>query len=225
MPSVPLVSQISLLATMPHHLGEAQRDDGQIVAAQPRGDQRHHGAGRRGEQPARPPTPSTIGSAAALGGQRRDVGAEGEEADEAEIDHPGHAPDQVEAERHERVEAGEGRHRDQVVLHLLVPSTLPCAAGGAGARWGRWDHEAGGRLGTGLGWAPPRGGRTGIGGGNESQRPHLAPAPPAAADRSAREETASAIAMAHRQYARSPRMPRGRRVSTSRMATKPTAVR
>ena len=62
MPSVPLVSQISLLAVMPHDLGEAQRDDGQVVAAQPRGDQRHHGAGRRGEHHGAPATPSTIGT-------------------------------------------------------------------------------------------------------------------------------------------------------------------
>ena len=46
---MPLVSQISLLAVSPHHLGEAQRDDRQIVAAQPGRDQRHHRAGARGE--------------------------------------------------------------------------------------------------------------------------------------------------------------------------------
>ena len=83
----------------PHDLGEAQRDDGQVVAAQPRGHQRHHGAGRRGEH-QRARHAEHHRHAAALGGQGRDVGAEGEEADEAEVDHAGHAPDEVQAERH-----------------------------------------------------------------------------------------------------------------------------
>ncbi len=187
-PSVPLVSQISLLAVMPHDLGEAQRDDGQIVAAEPGGHQRHHGAGRRGEH-QRARHAEHHRHAATLGGQGRDVGAEGEEADEAEVDHAGHAPDEVQAERHERVEAGERCHRDQVVLHLLVPSTHTVRRRRSGSEVGALGPRGWRPPRDRLGWAPPRGGRTVMGCGNESQRPHLGPAPPAAADRSTRDRS------------------------------------
>ena len=72
MPSVPRVSQISFEATQPHHLGEAERDDGEIVVAQARGRERDdepgRGAGRRASvQPAgnRRRRPTLVGSAEA----------------------------------------------------------------------------------------------------------------------------------------------------------------
>ena len=124
-------------------LGEAQRDDGQIVAAQTHGDQRdqnadqraHHCAGRHAGGDGQPELQRQ---------QRAGIGADGEESDQAEVDHAGQAPDDVHAQRHQRVDAGRHGHRDQIVFH---------------------------------------------------------------------------------QYARWPRMPRGRSVSTSRIATKPTTLR
>ncbi|QYU68485.1 extracellular solute-binding protein [Leptolyngbya sp. 15MV] len=49
--------------------------------------------------------------------QRGGVGADGEEADQAEIDHAGQAPDDIQAERHQGVEAREDQHRDEIRLH------------------------------------------------------------------------------------------------------------
>ena len=48
-PSVPLVSQISLLAHEADRLGEAERHDGEIVASQPHRDQRDDRPDRRRE--------------------------------------------------------------------------------------------------------------------------------------------------------------------------------
>ena len=124
-------------------LREPERDDGQIVAPQARRGQRHGRAGRRGHQHRRRQTQHDR-RAMRAGEQCCGIGAEAEEADEPEVDHPGHAPHHVQPERQQRVEPGEDRHRDQIVFH---------------------------------------------------------------------------------QYARSPRMPRGRSVRTTRIAAKPTTVR
>ena len=80
------------------HLGEAEGHDGEVVVAQageaerdqPRPCGGHQHGGHEAEHDRHVPV---------HGEQRRDVGAEREEADDAEIDHPGHAPHHVEAKR------------------------------------------------------------------------------------------------------------------------------
>ena len=128
-------------------LGKAQRDDGQVVAAQPHGDESHqHAEQRRGKHAGG--HADDDGEPQLQGQQPGHVGPHGEEADEAQIDQPSHPPDDVHAERHQRVDPGRDSDGDEVVLHARPP-----------------------------------------------------------------------------QYALAPRMPRGRSVSTSRMARKPMALR
>jgi hypothetical protein len=45
------------------------------------------------------------------------VRADAQKPDEPEVHHAGEAPHHVHAQRHERVDAGRYRHRDQIVFH------------------------------------------------------------------------------------------------------------
>ena len=99
-----------------HHLGEAQGDDGEIVLAQPRGRKRHDQTGRAaGDQRQRPAGQDR--RVARRGRQRRGIGADGEEAGEAEIDHARAAPDQVEAERQQGVDAADRGDEQEIARH------------------------------------------------------------------------------------------------------------
>ena len=97
-------------------LGKAERDDGEVVAAQAHGNQRHQDAEqRRGKRAGG--DADDDGQAEPQGQQPGHIGADREEADEAQIDQPGHAPDDIHAERHQGVDAGRDADGDEIVLH------------------------------------------------------------------------------------------------------------
>ena len=99
--------------------GDAEGGDGEIVGAQP---QRQRADERRAEPPPTPSPPSqptTIGSskppkrpaARRRGQQRRGIGADGDEAGDADVEQPGLAPLQVEAEADDAV--GQRRRQEE----------------------------------------------------------------------------------------------------------------
>ena len=76
------------------------------------------------DQPAAPPAisasaqPAQDRRVAGRGQQRRGVGADGEEAGEAEIDHARAAPDQVEAECQQAVDAADGGDEEDIARSI-----------------------------------------------------------------------------------------------------------
>jgi hypothetical protein len=84
-----------------HDLAEAERDDGEVVAAQAKSRRSQHGAGEAGHRRAdRQDDPERQVQAEMRRGQQRiDIGADGEEGHVAEVEQAGEADHDVEAER------------------------------------------------------------------------------------------------------------------------------
>jgi hypothetical protein len=100
----------------PHDLGKTQGHDRKIVLAQPRRRQHDDQPGRAGDDWRQHPAAQDRHVPGRCE-QRRGIGAQREEAGEAEIDHAGAAPDQVEPERQQAVDAADGGDEEQVVQH------------------------------------------------------------------------------------------------------------
>ena len=100
-----------------HDLAEPQRHHGEEILAQPDRQERHqrprHHPGDRRHRHRQPDRPARLGGQQAAG-----VGAQRIEPGDAEIDHAGHAPLQVQGQRQDHEEADIGRHRNQIGGHL-----------------------------------------------------------------------------------------------------------
>ena len=114
-----------------HHLREAERDNREVVAPEIASRQGHDGTGGRREE-RRGHEAHGDRQTELHGDERRGVRAGREEAREPEVDQPGHSPHEVQAERHEPVEAGKRQHRDEVVPNTRA--LRECRAAGASAR-------------------------------------------------------------------------------------------
>ena len=114
----------------PDDLAEAQRDDGQIVAAQPQHRKAQHHAEARGQQPGQ----RQAGPEAEAEGLREQgvgIGADGVEGDVAEIEQAGEADDDVQAPAEHDVDQHGGGDVDHV------------AVGERQERQDEGEHEAG----------------------------------------------------------------------------------
>ena len=112
---------------------KAKSDNGKIVGAQPRRDQRDAGARCRGGK--RAGGDAEWDGDTGLGQHRRDIAADREEPGESEVDHPRHAPGQIHAERQQRVDARTDRHRGEVGDHQAMASASAVMLGTSRSGW------------------------------------------------------------------------------------------
>ncbi len=136
MPFVPLRVRVGVEDHDGHDLAEAERHDGQVVAAQPQRRRAEQDAedGRHGRpddqhQPER--------ACAGRVNGRRAVGvrvrADGEERGVAQVEQAGQANDDVQADRQQDEDAGVGEAADPVLLRAEAAETAAAARSAAGA--------------------------------------------------------------------------------------------
>ena len=195
-------------AVMPDDLAEAERDDGQVVAAQPQRRCAEQDAGRASSTPIATGSASSHGQAGVLEVSTADgVGADGEEADVAEVEQAGLADHDVEPE-------GDAARRSPTVNSTRRRSRCP------GSMKQRRLAAAAARRGT-------------ISEGDQQRPPRTRPAAGAVAAAAAALAESSAPAPAAlacgrvRAHARalprdSPSMPVGRNIRTSTSTEKAT---